>query len=209
MERYKKTVILADGEFPTHTIPLSILENCTRVICCDGAAVKLSNSGIREPDYIVGDLDSLEQSYRSLYGNKVVHVGSQDTNDLTKAFEFALANGFDDIAILGATGLREDHTLGNISLLYSYAEQASVELYTNFGRFIALSKASKIESKKGQQVSIFSLTPNTPISYRGLKWDISDRPLNFWWEGTLNEAIGDHFYIDFEEGKLVVYLLYF
>ena len=47
----------------------------------------------------------------------IVHVTEQETNDLNKAFRYCLANGWTDIVILGATGKREDHTLGNIGLL--------------------------------------------------------------------------------------------
>lgn len=202
------TVILADGEFPSHPTALSILRSCNRVICCDGAAVKLVASGIRRPDFVVGDLDSIDQCLVEELNGRVVHFETQDTNDLTKAFEFALDSGYTNIVILGATGLREDHTLGNISLLMNYAERANVRMYTNYGFFVALSRTSRIESKKGQQVSVFSFTPDVPISYHGLKWDITNRPLKMWWEGTLNESLGDYFTIEFENAKVVAYLVY-
>lgn len=202
------TVILADGEFPSHPTALNILRFCSRVICCDGAAAKLVASGIRNPDFVVGDLDSIDQNLVEELNGKVVHFETQDTNDLTKAFEFAIDSGYQDIVILGATGLREDHTLGNISLLMNYAERANVRMYTNYGFFVALRSSSRIESEKGQQVSVFSFTPDMPISYQGLKWDITNRPLKMWWEGTLNESLGDYFTIEFENAKVVVYLAY-
>ena len=33
-----EAVILANGEYPTHVLPLKILEEAKFVICCDGAA---------------------------------------------------------------------------------------------------------------------------------------------------------------------------
>jgi thiamine pyrophosphokinase len=202
------TVILADGQFPAHPIPLAILRDAPMVICCDGAAQKLIGSGIRMPDYVVGDLDSLNQELLDRLGDKVIRIESQDSNDLTKAFELALSLRSEKVVILGATGLREDHTLGNISLLVRYAEQADVLMYTDYGRFIAISETTTFPSHRGQQVSIFSLTPNSPITYEGLKWDIKDRPLLSWWEGTLNEALGDRFTVKFEAGKVLVYQVY-
>lgn len=202
------TVILADGEFPAHMIPINILRDCNRVICCDGAAAKLVKSGIRNPDFVVGDLDSIDQALVAELNGKIIHLETQDTNDLTKAFEFALGKGYANIAILGATGLREDHTLGNISLLMSYSERANVSMYTNFGQFIALSRSTRILSCKGQQVSIFSFTPDVPITYHGLKWDVEARPLRMWWEGTLNESLDESFSVEFENGKVLVYLAY-
>ncbi len=202
------TVILADGQFPTHSIPLGILRQSRMVICCDGAALKLIGSGIRMPDYVIGDLDSLSPELLDRLGDKVIRIESQDTNDLTKAFNLALSLRSEKIVILGATGLREDHTLGNISLLARYALQADVLMYTDHGRFMAISETTTIPSHRGQQVSIFSLTPSIPISFTGLKWDVTERPLLTWWEGTLNEALGGSFTIQFTDGKVLVYQVY-
>lgn len=202
------TVILADGLFPAHPIPLAILRKARMVICCDGAAQKLIGSGIRMPDYVVGDLDSLNSELLERLGERVIRIESQDSNDLTKAFDLALSLKSEKVVILGATGLREDHTLGNISLLSRYSDHADVLMYTDYGRFIAISETTTIPSHKGQQVSLFSLTPNVPITYKGLKWDIVERPLLSWWEGTLNEALGDSFTIEFEGGRVLVYQAY-
>lgn len=197
------TVVLADGDFPTHEIPLDILRNCRRVICCDGAARKLVDSGIRKPDIIIGDFDSFDNSLHDEFCDRLVKIASQETNDLTKAVQYCRDNNYLDIAILGATGLREDHTLGNISLLAQYMEYANVSMYTNYGVFNAIDRSTEFESFPGQQISIFSLTPQIPISYSGLKWDIN-RPLMSWWEGTLNEALSDRFKITFGKGALVI-----
>lgn len=203
-----RVVILADGEFPVHKRALAVLKGCRKVICCDGAAAKLISSGIRYPDYVVGDLDSLLPELLESLGDRVVRVAAQDTNDLTKAFDFAVSKGFEKITILGATGLREDHTLGNISLLMSYSEKADVEMLTNFGRFVALRETTTLASFAGQQVSIFSLNPDVPLTFSGLKWDIENRPLKSWWEGTLNEAVSDHFTVSFEGAAVVVFQTY-
>ncbi len=53
------TVIVADGTFPQHEIPLGYLRNAKRIICCDGSARNLILAGM-QPDAIVGDMDSLE-----------------------------------------------------------------------------------------------------------------------------------------------------
>ena len=53
-----KTIILADGNFPVHRIPLGYLRDAQHIICCDGSAENLVMAGL-EPEAIVGDLDSL------------------------------------------------------------------------------------------------------------------------------------------------------
>ena len=56
-------VILANGDFPSHPVPLKQLSGADKIICCDGAAGALVSAGM-EPDFIVGDLDSLDYAIR-------------------------------------------------------------------------------------------------------------------------------------------------
>ena len=42
-------IVLANGEYPTHHIPLSLLGLCHNVVCCDGAGAKyISKRNIRK-----------------------------------------------------------------------------------------------------------------------------------------------------------------
>jgi len=203
----QETIVLADGLFPQHSIPLEKLNCGNSIVCCDGASMKLVAAGL-EPNAIVGDLDSLPNEYKIKYADKLVQVPDQETNDLTKAVKFCLEHGVQKIAILGATGLREDHALANISLLAQYAEWLDVEIYTDTGYFTAVRKPNRFTSIAGQQISIFSLTPNSPISLINLKYPLTDAQLKSWWQGTLNEALGEWFELDFEEGIFIVFRLY-
>ena len=51
-------VIVSNGDFPTHSIPLEILKEAKSILACDGAADKLANNGYT-PNIIIGDLDSI------------------------------------------------------------------------------------------------------------------------------------------------------
>jgi len=202
-----KTIILADGSFPTNENLLQHLRDAERVICCDGAAKKLLDFG-RVPEYIVGDMDSLSDELKIRFNDRIFSSSDQETNDLTKAVDFCIDRNFVDIAILGATGLREDHALGNISLLADYAEKVeSICLLTDFGRMDAMQKSTTFKSVSGQQVSLFALTPDTMIHAKGLLYPIENRKLTSWWQGTLNQAIGDSFQLDIDKGCLLVYRL--
>ena len=110
------TVIVADGSFPVHEIPLGYLEKASKIVCCDGSAESLIKAGF-EPDAIVGDMDSLSAELAGKYKDKIFRDSGQDTNDLTKAVTWCTKKNYTDLVIVGATGKREDHTLGNISLL--------------------------------------------------------------------------------------------
>ncbi len=201
---YSQCVILCNGQFPTHTVPLSILKQATTVICCDGAIKKLYDFGI-QATVIVGDLDSAPKKLLERYSSIVAHNPDQETNDLTKAVEWAVEHGYRDIAILGATGLREDHTLGNISLLSEYEQMGiSAKIVTDSGVFSALSSDTEFKSFKGQQVSIFSLQPETPIEADNLQYPLPAN-LHSWWCGTLNESLGSSFCIKVNDGRIIVF----
>ncbi len=203
---HNKAIILADGAFPQHTIPLDMLKSGMDIICCDGATTKLVAAGM-EPSYIVGDLDSIPQDLKVKYADRLVYMPDQDTNDLTKAINFSIEKAYDTIYILGATGLREDHTLGNISLLIQYAMKGiNVQMLTDYGTFIPLLATATLKSYKRQQISIFQLTTDTLITTSGLMYAVDKRAFRQWWEGTLNEALSDTFEVRFDKGEVIVFL---
>lgn len=200
-----EAVVLASGDYPRHPVPLHLLDNAPYLCCCDGAAVELLEHAIT-PQAIVGDGDSLPAFFREHYTG-IVHIYSeQEDNDLTKATRFCMAEGYRRIAYLGATGKREDHTLGNISLLARYRSemQLDVTMITDYGYFVPIRGYAELESFKGQQVSIFNLGCSQ-ISAEGLKWE----PYAYqqWWQGTLNEATGQRILLH-GDGNLVVFRTY-
>lgn len=199
-----KVVILCDGSFPKHAIPLSHLKAANQIICCDGAADKLIEFGMT-PDYIVGDLDSVSEKTKIDFADRIVRNTDQETNDQTKAIAFVVKSGAKSVVILGATGKREDHTIGNISLLLDYAQKLEVVSISNSGIFQAAIKSQTFPSFKGQQVSVFSLGIPTAITSTNLKYPLKNTILNSWWMGTLNECTNDSFSLEFTKGRIIVF----
>jgi thiamine pyrophosphokinase len=200
-----KTIILADGSYPKHKVPLEYLKNAERIICCDGSAEQLLKAGM-VPDAIVGDLDTLPAGIAERFYDRVYRSIEQETNDLTKAVSWCVRMGYMDLVILGATGKREDHTIGNISLLAEYVRDASVIMVTDTGTFIPFIKSGSLSTLPGQQVSVFSADPGTEITSEGLKYPLKDLKLTNWWVATLNEAIGEKITLTFNGGPVIVYL---
>lgn len=201
-----KCVVVANGLFPAGEWALKMLHNAEFVIACDGAALSLLRNGIR-PNVIVGDLDSLPEEFCKTYAGCLLCVADQEINDLTKAVRHARDLEFKEVLILGATGLREDHTLGNISLLAEYISDFDrIEMLSDYGLFTPITQNTTFSSYPGQQISLFSLYPHGAISVTGLRYPIENRRLLYLWEGTLNEALGTGFTITLnEEGSLIVY----
>ena len=200
-----KTIILANGTFPTHPFPLSLLFKAKVVVCCDGAAQQLLSWG-RDPDLITGDMDSLPQNLIKRFKDRIVPSSCQETNDLTKAVRLSIQKGFHRVHILGATGGREDHTLANISLLADYAQLLQVDMITDHGIFIPLLSSGSIDTQPGMQISIFSLTPDISLQASGLKYPISDVRFDSWWKGSLNEATETQCDFVFESGRIILFL---
>ncbi len=199
-------VILADGDYPSRGLAVEILASAPKVVCCDGAAREfVSRGGV--PLAIVGDCDSLPDDLRERFADIVYPDPDQETNDLTKAVRFCLSRGMRNIVILGATGRREDHTLGNISLLIDYArEGATVRMITDNGVFEPIFGDTFRDSFAGQQVSIFTLSPQTLITTDNLAYPLKDAQLTGWWQGTLNESLGSRFGV-LTTGPAIIYRL--
>jgi thiamine pyrophosphokinase len=209
----KNAIILANGEFPKRATLLEKLRACkgvlhtpdTMIICCDGAVQNLLDFGI-EPDFIIGDLDSISKENKIKFADILICDENQDTNDLTKAVKFCIKNGVENLEILGATGCREDHTLGNISLLANYMDEIiSVKMFTDYGVFTPISETTTFESFPNQAVSIFSITPETLITSENLAYPIRNQSFHSWWEGTLNRSLGETFTIKINIGKIIVF----
>jgi thiamine pyrophosphokinase len=199
------TVIVADGNFPVHEIPLGYLRTASRIICCDGSAENLIKAGFI-PDAIVGDMDSLDQSIAGRFHDRMFRDVDQDTNDLTKTVAWCLTRGYKDLIIVGATGKREDHTIGNISLLAEYVKDVKVKMVTDTGILMALTESLSVNSFPGQQVSIFSVNTNTEITSSGLRYPLKRKRLENWWVATLNESTGTSFSLEFKDGPVIIYL---
>lgn len=199
-----EAVILANGDYPTARVPLDILSTAPFVVCCDGGANSYIEQG-HTPDVIIGDGDSLHPEYARKYAHIVTKVAEQESNDQTKAINYLLAKGKRNIAIVGATGKREDHTIGNISLLIEYARKgAHVRTYTDYGVFVPCNGNTTLQTKVGQQISIFSICATIERA-EGLLYPI----YNFtnWWQGTLNECTGTSVRIE-AQGEYLVFLNY-
>ncbi len=199
------TVIIANGRFPSHPLPLSLIERAEYIVCTDGAANDFIAHGGR-PDAIVGDCDSISEENRLRYAHILHPCTDQETNDLTKSVNFCVQNGRKEIVIVGGTGYREDHTLGNISLLADYMELTTVEMYTNYGILTPTRGSVEFTSFPGQQVSLFPID-RTAITTHNLKYPLTGRVLTNWWQGTLNESLGTHFTV-ISSGRVILFRVY-
>ena len=217
MEEGKQRItVVAAGDFPTHPRAVQAIADATFVVCCDSAYLPFASLRPRPASdfVVVGDGDSLPPDVQRQLGTHFHHESEQEDNDLTKAMRyidthFPTTSAPLSVTIVGATGKREDHTLGNISLLAYYLlafPRLDITLLTDYGTFDAFRGQRTFSTFHGQQISIFSLTPDIPVSASGLQWPLHERKLLWWWEGTLNTPIADRFSV--AGGTIVVFRTY-
>ena len=200
----RTAVILAAGAFPTKPYPLYLLQSADIVVCCDSAFAKYLRrmprifGGERLPDIVIGDMDSLPASLRSAYQDIIVHETEQDHNDQTKAVRYILGHYPDvrEIHILGSTGLRADHTIGNLSLLMEYPRMfgtadVAIDAVSDYGTAFALTDSAELHVGAGRRFSLFSPDNGLRIRSEGLQWPTDDVVFDNWWKATLNRTTAD------------------
>ena len=197
--------ILCDGDFPGSQEVRDRLLSCDVVVCCDGAASQFMR--FRRPEFVVGDMDSLPEGVMEDISDRLFQVSEQESNDLSKAFRCIcsmLRIGQEgrslpefSITVFGATGKREDHTLGNISLLADFAEyldrngvRAGLELVTDYGVFVPVLGSCTFELPEGQSLSIFAFDQELNIVSTGLQYPTDRVRFDMWWKAALNRASG-------------------
>jgi thiamine pyrophosphokinase len=209
-------VILCNGEFPRKAYPLYLLESAEAVVCCDGAAVKYVRKFGEErlPEVVIGDMDSLPKRLREKLAPIVIPVEEQDYNDLTKAMRYVLEKHPDvtDIHILGATGLREDHTVGNLGLLMEYTRMFDlagirVEMVSDYSTAFAITDSCELHVGEGRAISIFSPDNSVVIRSEGLEWPLDHVVFDNWWKATLNRANADVVKLTFSHPALALIVL--
>ena len=180
-----RTVILAAGDFPSRgSEPERVLLSAERVVACDSAAASFRRRFRRWSDVVIGDFDSLESVCTRSGACEFVHVAEQETNDLDKAIRYCREKGWNDLVIVGATGLREDHTIGNVYR----ALAAEVPVVSEYGKFHPVRGKLTLRVGKGAGVSVFAPDPATKMTSRGLEWKLDGVKFLNPFCATLNRA---------------------
>lgn len=183
-----RTVILAAGDFPKKGgTAWKLLATATRVVACDSAADAYRRRFRKWPDVIIGDLDSIPPHFLlSPFSFLLVRDADQNTNDLEKAIRYCAKQGWSDPMIVGATGKREDHAIGNVFRALDYG----CEIVTDRGRFIPVRGKATFKVKKGMAVSIFAPDPKTRMTSCGLEWSLDEVKFKNLYCATLNRTTG-------------------
>lgn len=216
-----KYAILCNGAFPENPDVRDRLLSCDVVVCCDGAAHSFMK--FRKPEFVIGDMDSLPDSIREEVADVAFKDDNQENNDLSKAFGWicsmlGIGKGHAlpefSITIFGATGKREDHAIGNISLLADFGMYLaakgiadSVSMVTDYGTFFPLTDSREFALPAGQALSIFAFDESLRIASDGLDYPTDNVRFDMWWKASLNKVSSGPVKMDFSHrAKALIYV---
>lgn len=216
----KSVVIICDGSFPKSEYPQYVIRSADFIVCCDGALTKfLKHSrkifGTEKlPDLVIGDMDTLSPSMQKKYAEIIIRESEQEHNDQTKAVRWVLNNIKDigSIHIMGATGGRADHTIGNLSLLMEYTRMFDlgdilIETITDEGTVFPINDTAEFDCGEGREISIFSPDNTLRIISEGLAYKTDDVIFDNWWKATLNRSTQDRVRLEFSHPSIALIMM--
>lgn len=205
MSSSTRVLIMLNGRLPRRHLLASVVEKADVLIGADAGAIHLREAGLRV-DYVVGDFDSVPPDFlRSLPAESVVHDPGQDDTDLEKALRFAVSRWqHPQIAVLGTTGDRMDHVLGNVLGAVRYADRANIRFVEDHSVSYFGHREVEFSAPVGATVSLLPLGEVEGVRTQGLKWALADETLNIGTRGVSNVAERSPVVVQWRVGYLVV-----
>ena len=182
------------------------------LIAADSGLAAAESAGLR-PDWIIGDMDSLDEPSRlaSYPPQRVIrHVADKDYTDTELAFLHALENGCDAIWIIGGGGGRIDHLFAIRSLFErEIFPRRWLTKAADIRCIDAKNEQNELSLKleKGAVVSVFPLGDKPwKAESSGLKWPLAGLHWNRGFFGLSNVAVDGEFSIKAQAGRFMAVL---
>ena len=209
------TGLIVTGGIIDYEFAGSFLENRTfdKIIAVDGGLAALSRLKLK-PDAIVGDFDSVAEDILAEYKNSSdnitweIHKPEKDETDTELALNTAIELGCSKLVLLGATGGRMDHFIGNLHLLYACLKkgvEAAIVDEKNWITVIDKGRTFLAETLWGKYISFLPLCGEVKkITLTGFKYPLYEKDIDL---GTSlcisNELTGEEGTIVFASGTLI------
>ncbi len=204
----KRALVIANGEPPKKQLLQSLARDSGVVICADGGANTALKFGIL-PDVIVGDLDSIHAEALVKFHKVPTYEDRDDeSTDLEKAIAWALRQKYDHIVVIGASGRRIDHSVGNLGVLPKFYPDAVIRFIDDLGELVYVGRGITFDAKRSDVISLIPLSRCEGITTQGLKYALDDEALELGVrEGTSNVVESTPVTIKVQKGHLLLYKL--
>jgi thiamine pyrophosphokinase len=208
MNIMKRALILANGNPPSKRLFRKYLLSADWFICADGGA----NTAVRfgsTPHLIIGDFDSVRKETLHVFSKVAIQkLKDQNSTDLEKALTAAIRKRCTEIVVLGATGGRLDHAIGNLSALAKFSCKSTIKFIDDTGEFIPVGHKLEITLPVGTSISLLPLSRCSAIVTTGLKWNLNNESLQLGIrESTSNIVALSHVNIKVRSGDLIAFVI--
>lgn len=203
----KKCIVLANGDKPKKSVVAFLIKRgYTTLICADGGA----NSAMKlnlNPDFIIGDLDSIEPKTLEYFCNtsRIIQIKRQNDTDVEKCLKFAIKRGFKEAILLGATGSRLDHSFCNLGIVLKFFGEIKVRVLHENSLLEAFEGKVTLQTMPKEIVSLYGFDRRTTVTSSGLKYVLNNTALPFGVkESTSNVAVSNVVNLKIKNGKMFV-----
>ena len=128
----RRWVIIGGAEIRDYGRARSCLRSDDYCVYCDCGLKHQEALGVR-PGLVIGDFDS--HSRPEEMNNVIVLPVMKDDTDTIYAVKEGIKRGYEDFLMIGVTGGRQDHNLGNIYALLMLAKSGKNALMIDFYLF--------------------------------------------------------------------------
>ena len=195
-----KVLFVLNGDY-NEKLNNDFLNSYDIVVAVDGG---LNNLGNFEPDYLIGDMDSINK--KTSEKTKIIFKDNQDESDFLFALKqiTTIYKHIENIDIICAIGSRIDHFLCTLLTLVNFDLKIKI-IGPNEDIFLLKSGVYNLPVTINSVLSIIPLLPTKNIMTRGLKWEYEGIDLDFGFvNGVSNIALQDNILLSFDDGVVVV-----
>lgn len=202
-------LLFCNGEPPKGAFAKKLAAGASFIAAADGGANIARSCGV-VPHLVVGDLDSVKSSTLTWFTSRrrprteVVHLTRQDNTDLEKALDLFLEWGVTRALLLGATGRRLDHTLGNLSVIWNYTQRIAITVAGDDWTALPIGTLKQVRAKRGTIVSIIPFGACSGVTLAGLRYPLTDAEMPVGSIGLSNVVVRSPFSIRVREGNLLM-----
>ena len=210
-------IFLLNGDFDKE-YDINFFKNYNYIICIDGGYEKFLKLNLNiEPDYLIGDFDSIanmNEKTKNLPKNKIIFKDNQDESDTEFALKFILnkytKEKISNIDFIYATSTsRIDHMLCNMLLLKQVPLNIESKIITKTQEIFLVRNKVEIKGHANRTLSVIPITNVKGLTIKGCKWELDNVDLNFGFIGGISNIVEkDPSEISVKEGECIIVISY-
>ena len=172
----QRCVIIGGAEIKNYNRIKSKLKENDYFIFCDSGLKHKEKFDVL-PNLIIGDFDSIKKPKTDI--ETIVLPTVKDDTDTFYAVKEAIKRGFSEFLLVGVTGNRLDHTLGNLSaLLYLYKQGKNAKIIDDYS-VMQIVDGNPVIINDAKYFSLLNISGTaTGVNIENAKYPLKDATVN-------------------------------